>query len=948
MSTQASGSDKYWLLSLQQVKLGITSKLLIAFGLVVGTTLLASSIAVNSYGTFSDTLEEITDVSVPLMSESMAFTQLAFEMNASIPTLATAYTQPVREAEFQRLSIISAKIAEKVAQQSEPAYSAEEIAGSVKAIAWVGNQIQLLNTAVDERIVSLDSINTLMRQIGVVQRDVNAQLLSISSKGTADFEALAKSTFAENSEQIDSLLGVRLDNLLSTLKLQNAVSAVESAVLATVTQSVAELSSVEESVADAVLEIVDLRDQISLEYIDDAEALDQDIDELLDIVTDEVSPFSKVLSGIGPISDEDRRLTTSAARSLKIRILEALAPAVDSGNFLIMLDGDELRSKAQETLPELMRDGVGKLTTLLELRAELNTVAGTLGQVPQVNSLEALDPLKEQYELSQELIQRSLSKTDTIQGMHKVVEGVETLFSLGSDANGVFYHRAHELQGERTIHELEQELKIFQSNVLKRLVGRVFKSRELVVDEAAKVKNTISTSQTQLLVVSFLSVLVTLLVFWLLISRHLLKRLLLTIAALKSLANGKDDVSVSINGNDELTDLARTVEVFQQNARQARQLQEEQQLQAERLRLHEREQAEKEHLEHNEQIARHEKEQAESARQRAEALELQGRVDRLLAAVSAAANGNLNHPIDTQGDDLAGQMARSLDTLFAEMRLSMQGINNNSHQLGNASERLSILSRGMSDLSRANADNSLKASQVSDNVDAGISSAAGATGELSSSIKEIARNTAEAESVVVEAVGLVETTDATVRKLADSSVGISSVIKVITSIAEQTNLLALNATIEAARAGDAGKGFAVVAGEVKELAKETAKATDQIESRISDIRTDTESAVTAIQSIFVIINRISEIQSAISVAVNEQAGVTQDISRSVSRSADGSEAISLLIKDVAAQAQGSQDASNDVEAAALELSEMAAQLQLLVSRFQADEQAASGLLANVA
>ena len=129
--------------------------------------------------------------------------------------------------------------------------------------------------------------------------------------------------------------------------------------------------------------------------------------------------------------------------------------------------------------------------------------------------------------------------------------------------------------------------------------------------------------------------------------------------------------------------------------------------------------------------------------------------------------------------------------------------------------------------------------------------------EMGASIKEIAKNATEAAKVATSAVKVAETTTATVSKLGDSSTEIGQVIKVITSIAQQTNLLALNATIEAARAGEAGKGFAVVANEVKELAKETAKATEDISRKIEAIQTDTKAAVDAIASISEVINQIN-------------------------------------------------------------------------------------------
>src|SRR6202166_1835556 len=149
---------------------------------------------------------------------------------------------------------------------------------------------------------------------------------------------------------------------------------------------------------------------------------------------------------------------------------------------------------------------------------------------------------------------------------------------------------------------------------------------------------------------------------------------------------------------------------------------------------------------------------------------------------------------------------------------------------------------------------------------------------MSVTIGEIAKNATEAAKIAGEAVEAAEAANQTVGRLGESSIEIGKVIEVITSIAQQTNLLALNATIEAARAGEAGKGFAVVANEVKELAKQTAKATEDISQRIRNIQGNTKDAMQAIEMIGTVINKVSQIAGTIAAAVEEQDATTNEMS----------------------------------------------------------------------
>ena len=228
------------------------------------------------------------------------------------------------------------------------------------------------------------------------------------------------------------------------------------------------------------------------------------------------------------------------------------------------------------------------------------------------------------------------------------------------------------------------------------------------------------------------------------------------------------------------------------------------------------------------------------------------------------------------------------------------------------------------------ADKANMASDAAEQVSSNATSLSNAVEQFEDSIKEIASNASGAASVARNAVDATERTNQTVSRLGESSNEIGNVIKVINSIAEQTNLLALNATIEAARAGDAGKGFAVVANEVKELAKETSKATEDIIHRIEAIQTDTVEAVDAIGQVSRIIGEINETQNAIAGAVEQQSAMTSEISRNVSEVAFSSGEIAKNISTVADTAKSTTTGSEQTLATADNMEQMAAELLAFV------------------
>ena len=276
----------------------------------------------------------------------------------------------------------------------------------------------------------------------------------------------------------------------------------------------------------------------------------------------------------------------------------------------------------------------------------------------------------------------------------------------------------------------------------------------------------------------------------------------------------------------------------------------------------------------------------------------------------------------------------AVNMLAKTVRSALEQIGRNVSSLASSAEELNKVSQSMGSNADETATQANVVSAAAEQVSNNVQTVATGADEMGASIKEIAKNTAEATRVASTAVRTAEATNVIISKLGQSSAEIGQVIKVITSIAQQTNLLALNATIEAARAGEAGKGFAVVANEVKELAKETAKATEDISRKIEAIQGDTNGAVSAISQISQVIGQISDIQSTIASAIEEQSATTNEIGRTLAEAAKGSTDISKNIGGVAEAAQATTVGATDTSKSAHSLEKMAAELQTLVSQFR--------------
>jgi methyl-accepting chemotaxis protein len=308
-------------------------------------------------------------------------------------------------------------------------------------------------------------------------------------------------------------------------------------------------------------------------------------------------------------------------------------------------------------------------------------------------------------------------------------------------------------------------------------------------------------------------------------------------------------------------------------------------------------------------------------------------VNDLIGVLGAIESGDLSRQAMSSADEI-GQMGVALNRMRERMSEIVDRIAGTSVTLSTASEELSAVSNEMSSAAEQTSDRAGSVSAAAEQVSGSVQSVSAGTEEMGASINEIAKKASDAARVATEAVAVAETTDGLVRRLGESSREIDEVIKIISSIARQTNMLALNATIEAARAGEAGKGFAVVANEVKELARDTARSSEKIESNIAAIQADTKEAVSAIGQITSTIHDINDIQTMIAAAVEEQAATTNEIARSVGEAAAGSNEIAASITGVAETAQGTTSGAAETHRSAEELARLAAELLALTRQFR--------------
>ncbi|HYD30330.1 MAG TPA: HAMP domain-containing methyl-accepting chemotaxis protein [Azospirillaceae bacterium] len=393
-------------------------------------------------------------------------------------------------------------------------------------------------------------------------------------------------------------------------------------------------------------------------------------------------------------------------------------------------------------------------------------------------------------------------------------------------------------------------------------------SAQEIAQVTAEARAAVTSSRAVMMGFAIAGVVASLLIAWLYVGRNLTNRLIRLETVMLELARGNLEVTVATDGNDEITAMARVLQVFKDNAVKVQSLSAEQE--------------------------------------------------------------SLKRDAERQRRETTQRMADSFETGVTELV----------ERLAAASQRMQEAANTMSASIDDASQRSTTVAAASEHASENVQTVAAAATELSSAISEIGRQAGHSTRIAAMATEAAARTDATVKGMAEAANRIGEVVALINSIAGQTNLLALNATIEAARAGDAGKGFAVVASEVKNLAGQTAKATEEIAGQVGDIQSVTDEAVAAIRSIGDIIQELNGIAVTISAAVEQQGAATQEIARNVQLAATGTHEVSSNISGVRQAVMDTGTLASDVQQAAGALNDSTTRLRQQVRVFLDSVQAA--------
>jgi methyl-accepting chemotaxis protein len=591
-------------------------------------------------------------------------------------------------------------------------------------------------------------------------------------------------------------------------------------------------------------------------------------------------------------------------------LMTAMVASVSYWQFSLM--GSEIKGIAERDIP--VTNALTKVT-VHQLEQEISMErAFRYGELLKTDSdaAELFAKSKKKFETYNAKINTELKETESLilTARDSAVSAKERAVFQDAYDHTVNIDKAHKIYFEQTesifsmikagdlkaAHKAEEKIEAFVKALNHELEGLLLKFGKFT-EHAAKTAEAHEKQAINLVVtISVLSLLISTIVAFLLIRTSIVRPLNALVGDVETLADGDYETEIVPKSNDEIGRVAGRLQTLQGNLIKAQEAEAQQKeaersaLEAEQKRVAAEQEAEKQAVQAREKVAKEAEERAH-------------RMEEIISSFDS----NVKSALET------------VSSAATEMHASAQAMTNTAEQ---TSQRSSTVAA------------------ASEEASTNIQTVASAAEELSASVGEISRQVKESSSIAEKAVQEAAATNEKVQGLAEAANKIGEVVNLINDIASQTNLLALNATIEAARAGDAGKGFAVVASEVKSLATQTGKATEEIGGQISEIQEATSDAVQAIGGISDIISQISEISGAITAAVEEQGAASREIAGNVSQAASGTQEVSGNIIEVNQAASETVENAAQVLGAADELAKQGDALRGQVDQFLQDIRAA--------